>query len=224
MRRIDKSLARAIASLERAKQRGKVTEIRAAALTVGRARQAAQRENARELERQAAKQRDQQARAERLANPQTPQERRSAAAAKGWATRRANQLERERGAVADQLPRAQRESPSGLTIFAVDDQGQIWPTVRDQLTDSEQFCADTILQAFQPGAEVFKVYTVASDEESARFWFGVIVWIDDNGEQKWAFTPRGLTRDEVMANVQGLAQRNSGGKDRTQVCAVFPVE
>jgi len=221
MRKVDKGLAHAIAKLDRAKLRGFRPEISRAALAVGRAKQAVQRENQRELDEQAEKERQQAERAERLANPTTPAERRSAAAVKGWQTRRENELKRQRGEVKDQLPK-QKPKRSALELFAVDDDGGIWPTRRSQLTADEQRCADAIIAAFPAGAEVFKAYRVAAEGEPVRFYYGVVVFIED-GQLKWSFTQRALDYNEVLVNTEALAQTDSGGKGRTQVCAIIPV-
>ena len=221
MRKVDKGLAQAIAKLNRAKLRGFRPEINRAALAVGRAVQAVQRENQRELDEQAEKERQQAERAERLANPTTPAEKRSAAAVKGWQTRRENELKRQRGEVKDQLPK-QKPKRSALELFAVDDDGGIWPTRRSQLTADEQRCADAIIAAFPAGAQVFKAYTVAAEGEPVRFYYGVVVFIED-GQLKWSFTQRALDYNEVLVNTEALAQTNSGGAGRTQVCAIIPV-
>ena len=221
MRLVDKLLQKALAKLDRAKLRGFRPEISRAALAVGRAKQALQRENQRELDKQAAKERQQAERAERLANPTTPAERRSAAAVKGWQTRRQNELKRQRAEIQDQLPK-QRAPQSALELFAVDDDGGIWPTRRSQLTADEQRCADAIIAAFPAGAEVFKAYKVAAEGEPVRFYYGVVVFIED-GQLKWSFTQRALDYQEVLVNTEALAQTDSGGKGRTQVCAIIPV-
>lgn len=218
MRLADKALARAQAKLDRAKSRGRRDEIRNAALAIGRAKQAIARDNARELERQAAKAREQAARAERLANPTTAAERRSAAAARGWETRRANELARKRGDVQGKLP-ARRKS--ALRVFAVDDDGQIWPTRREQMTVEEQRAYLSIISAFSAGETVFGVYTVAGPDEEPRYWIGCVVWIDDAGVTQYRFTPRGLSEGEVLDNVEALA--GDYGKGKGQVCVVIPL-
>lgn len=220
MRQVDKALQKALRQLDKAKLRGVRPELSKAALAVGRAKQAVQRDNQRELDKRAQKEREQAARADRFANPTTPAERRSAAAVKGWQTRRENELKRQRSDVKEQLPKSQRVR-TGVELFAVDDDGGIWPTRRSQLTADEQRCADAILKAFPVGGQVFKAYTVAAADQPARFWYGVVVFIEDN-QLKWSFTQRGLDREEVLINVEALAQTDSGGKGRTQVCAVVP--
>jgi hypothetical protein len=218
MRQADKALQRAVAQLDRAKARGRRDEIRTAALAIGRAKQAIARDNARELERQAAAAREAAARAERLANPQTPAERRSAAAAKGWETRRANDLARQRGEVKAAKP---KRRATALRVFAVDDDGQIWPTRRAELTGSEQSAYDAIAAAFQHGETVFGVYTVAGPDEEPRYWIGCVVWIDDAGVTQYRFTPRGLSEGEVLDNVEALA--GDYGQGQGQVCVVIPL-
>jgi type II secretory pathway pseudopilin PulG len=221
MRNVDKLLAKEQAKLDRAKLRGFRPEINRAALAVGRAVQAVQRQNQRELEEQAEKERQQAERAEKLANPSTPAERRSAAAVKGWQTRRENELKRQRGEVQDQLPK-QRAKRSAVELFAVDDDGGMWPTRRSQLTADEQRCADAILAAFPAGAQVFKAYIVAAEGEPVRFYYGAVVYIED-GQLKWGFTQRALDYNEALVNTEALAQTNSGGQGRVQVCAIIPV-
>jgi hypothetical protein len=137
MRQVDKGLQNALRQLDKAKRRGVRPELSKAALAVGRAKQAVQRENQRELEEQAKKERKQAEHLERLANPTTPAEKRSAAAVKGWQTRRENELKRQRGEVKDQVPKVKRVR-TGVELFAVDDEGEIWPTRRSQLTADEQ--------------------------------------------------------------------------------------
>jgi small-conductance mechanosensitive channel len=210
MRQADRALQRAIAQLDRAKQRGRRDEIRNAALAIGRAKQAVARDNARELEKQAAAARNAAARAERLANPQTPAERRSAAAAKGWETRRANALARQRGEVKAATP---KRRASALRVFAVDDDGQIWPTRREQMTVAEQRAYLSIVSAFSAGETVFGSYTVAGPDEEPRYWIGCVVWIDEAGMTQYRFTPRGLSESEVLDK----------GKGQGQVCVVIPL-
>jgi hypothetical protein len=220
MRQVDKALQKALRQLDKAKRRGVRPELSKAALAVGRAKQSVQRENQRELDEQAKKERKQAEHLERLANPTTPAEKRSAAAVKGWQTRRENELKRQRGEIKDQVPK-QRAKRSALELFAVDDDGGIWPTRRSQLTADEQLCADAIIAAFPAGIEVFKAYRVSAEGEPVRFYYGVVVFIED-GQLKWSFTQRALDYNEVLVNVEALAQTDSGGKGRTQVCAVVP--
>ena len=220
MRLVDKSLQRAIAALAKAKQRGRRDEINRAALAVGRAKQAVQRDNAKQLAEQAEKTREQEERRERLENPQTDAERRSAAAVKGWETRRRNQLERERAVVQDNTPKRLRAGP--LRVFALDDRGEMWPTRRTELNSDEQEAYDAIISAFGTGREMFKTYTVAAPDETPKYWIGAVVWIE-NGEVQYRFTPRALTEREATVNVEALANTDSGGKGRQQVCAVIPL-
>lgn len=218
MRQADKALAKAQAQLDRAKQRGRRDEIRNAALAIGRAKQVLQRENAKQLAKQAETARAAAERAERLANPKTPQERRSAAAAKGWQTRRERELRSERAKAAENVK--VRHRAGSVRIFAVDDGGGIWPTQRNQLDAQEQIAADVIADAFGAGSKVFGTYTVAENEDDARYWVGVVVWIDDFGNPQYRYTPRGLSLDEVIDNVEALTL-DYGRKN--QVCAAVPL-
>lgn len=188
-------------SLERAKQRGRVDEIRAAALAIGRARQRQLREDMAALAAETAKQMQQQERQRKLTQPQTPAERRSAASFKGWQTRR---------------------KLSGFSgyIFAVHDNGELFSQRRSDLSAAERDNQDTVLRDFAPGQVVWGTYTVADSPEQARFWCGVIVYNDENGEQQYRYIPRALTESEAMANVEALAKDY---KVKAQICAVVPL-
>ena len=196
-----KQLASAQQSLARAKQRGRVDEIRAASAAIGRAKQRQTREQTQRLEAQAQKQAATQEQQRRRTAPQTPSERRSAASAKGWQTRR------------------KLAGFSGY-IFAVHDNGELFNQRRSDLSAAERENQDTVLRDFAPGQVVWGTYTVADSPEQARFWCGVIIYNDENGEQQYRYIPRALTEQEAMANVEALAKDY---KVKAQICAVVPL-
>lgn len=196
-----KQLAAAQQALTRAKQRGRVDEIRSAAAAIGRAVQRQSREQSERLAAQLLREAEQAEQQRRRAEPRTPAERRSAASAKGWQTRR------------------KLAGFSGY-IFAVHDNGELFSQRRSDLSAAERDNQDTILRDFAPGAVVWGTYTVADSPEKAQFWCGVIVYTDENGEQQYRYIPRALTESEALANVEALAQDY---KQKAQICAIVPL-
>ena len=196
-----KQLAAAQQALARAKERGRVDEIRSAAAAIGRAVQRQMRDDMAALAAETAKQMQRQERQRKLTQPQTPSERRSAASAKGWETRR------------------KLAGFSGY-LFAVHDNGELFSQRRSDLSAAERRNQDTVLRDFAPGAVVWGTYTVADSPEKAKFWCGVIVYTDENGEQQYRYVPRALTESEALANVEALAQDY---KQKAQICAIVPL-
>lgn len=187
--------------LAKAVQRGRRDEIQGAKLALANVVRGQKQQERAEQQKQAEKQEQKRQLEERRKAPKTEAERRSAASAKGWQTRK-------------------KIAAFSGRIFVVDDLGELFPKSRSDLTTGEKLNQDIILRDFAVGSSVWGTYEVAPDAASAQFWCGVVVYQDASGETAYRYIPRALTEQEAVANIEALSLDY---KAKNQVCAVVPL-
>ena len=220
------TVAAARAALDKAKARGRRDEIAAAAGklagALSRERAASPEAKALRVAAAAAKTAAKVAKTAAAKAQRTGDQRdkRSAASLAGWATRRQRELERQRTQT-PAPPRPARPSRRGVRIYALRDDGGLFPARSSELSQQERELAQIVRDKFKPGAKVFGVYQVADTFDGARYYMAATVSFDKSGAVKWRWSPRALDAASAEADAEAMdADYNEGEASIVAVVAL----